>query len=595
MKNNHLAGAVALGVLVLLGLGLYKFLKPIVSDSPGVPSANVQTQTPPKNAIQISIASSNTKQDWLHQAAESFNKSSKANANFQIAGRPIFVEILQETIDGKKVDYRSGTMVSDTIRGKIKPTVLSPGEESWIDKFKNDWQVANNSGVVKGDSPVLVRTPLVIAMWESRAKALGCWPESKSACTWDRVRALAQNPQGWRAYNRPEWGKFTFGYGYFGESNSGTLGVISMCMSGARKMKGIAVSDVGVEKPCGQIIAAVESAKVHSGKSDIWLLELMIQSGPEYLDAVITYESNVILMNKKHAQTMREPLVSVYPQDGTVVVGHPFAILDGASWVTPEQAAAAKVFGNFLLSKEEQEAVLSLGLRPADKTVKLSSPIEVSFGANAHSQLVTLEVPDTLVIERIGEVWHKVKKRAVVVLVFDKSGSMKDSGKIGAAIKGAQAFVDFMELNDSLAWMPFDGTVYADRTYGTKSEIGETLKESIRSTNASGGTALYDAVTIAFSRLEELRKKHGDAVRYGMVVLSDGADTQSKSSLTDVEIKLKPEEGDPRGFQIHTICIGSDCNENVLKKIAKAAHGKYWKGNTHEEMVKVYKEIAAHY
>src|SRR3989344_7757163 len=102
MKNNHLAGAVALGVLVLLGLGLYKFLKPIVSDSPGVPSANVQTQTPPKNAIQISIASSNTKQDWLHQAAESFNKSSKPNAIFRLPGAPLFLEILREPITGKK-------------------------------------------------------------------------------------------------------------------------------------------------------------------------------------------------------------------------------------------------------------------------------------------------------------------------------------------------------------------------------------------------------------------------------------------------------------------------------------------------------------
>lgn len=598
MEGRKLAGAGALIVVLLIGLFAWRALKPVAdkADSAAQGNGSAKAVTAPSPAaIVISIASSNTKQDWLHESVAKFNSSSKSQKDLQVNGRAVFVTVLQEDIDGKKVDYRSGTMMSDTIKGKIKPTILSPGEESWLVKFKKEWQVNHNSQAVKSDAPVLVRTPLVIAMWESRAKAFGCWPISGPGCTWEKIRALATSSQGWRLYNRPEWGKFTFGYGYFGESNSGTLGVIAMCMSGVKKTKGLELKDVDANNGCGKFISGIESAKVHSGKSDVWLLGKMVKEGPEYLDAVITYESNVILMNRKNAQTMREPLVSVYPQDGTVVVGHPFAVLDGVSWVDGDQAAAAKIFKDFLLAGEQQEAVLAAGLRPVDSKAKLGSPIEQSFGASPSSKIVPLEVPEELVWDRVGEVWHKAKKRAAVVLVFDKSGSMGHEGKITAAVKGAQAFVDFMELGDIILWLPFDSAVYSDRTRGSKADVGEILKEEIRGTTAGGGTALYDAVIVSFEKLEDLRKRYGDSIRYGVVVLSDGDDRNSRNGLTAIQARLKPQEHDPHGVQVHSVCIGKDCDEKVLKTIAASAHGKFWKGSTPEEMVKVYREIASHY
>lgn len=573
-------------VLVVIFIGV-AFLK---SPSQKTTSTDGQAQSPPsKNSLVISIASSNTKQDWLHQAVEKFNA-----AKNEVDGRPIFVEIIQETIDGKQVDYRSGTMVSHILSGKIKPTIASPGEESWIVRLKKEWKIQQNSTLIKSDSPILVRTPLVVAMWQSRARALGGWPEAGSSCAWIKIRTLAASPNGWAAFGHPEWGKPKLGYGYFGESNSGTLGVISMCLIGSGK-KNLSVSDISETSPGGLFIADVEKAKVHSGKSDVWLLERMIKGGPEYLDGVVTYESNVILMNRKFGQEMREPLVSFYPQDGTVVVGHPFAILDGAPWVTTEQVAAANIFCKFLLSKEQQEAVLALGLRPADKGVKLESPIEALFGANPNAKLNELSLPDQIVIDRIGEVWHKIKKHAIIALVFDKSGSMSGS-KMNAAIKGAEAFVHFIDLQDRLLWMPFDTTSYGVVKQGLKKEIGEGLIQNYITTMSAGGdTALYDTTMVAYQEISNLRKKYGDAYRYGIVILSDGKDTSSRSDLTQLEEKLRPSEGDPMGIQIHTIAIGSDADEKILKKIASMAHGKFSKGNSPADMVRIYSDIATHY
>lgn len=556
------------------------------------PAGATTSGTAPAGAVKIGIASSSVKQRWLHDAVGKFNAASRTEKDLQVEGKPVFVEVVQETIDGKKVDYRSGTMVWDTLDGKIKPTVLSPAEDSWIARLNKEWQGLNGRAISTGDASSLARTPIVLAMWQSRARALGCWPVSGPQCTWETIRTLATSPGGWEMYGQPAWGRFKLGYGYVGESNSGTLTVAIMCMVGAGKTSGLTMADVDATTGCGQTIAAVEKAKFHSGKQSSWLFEKMAV-GPEYLDAVVTNESEMIQFNLSRGPSLREPVVAFYPQDGTVVAGHPYAILDRAPWVTPDQVEAAQVFRKYLLSREWQEAVLTLGLRPADPAARIGTPIEARYGADPQARLVPVEPPDAAVMERISEVWHKVKKHAAVALVFDKSGSMGGE-KINAAVAGAGEFLSRMDPEDWLAWMPFDNNVYGGAR-GTMSEVGENLASDIRSTTAGGGTALYDSVLQAYEVLEAQRKTYGDSVRYGLVLLSDGKDTSSRKTLALLEEKLRPSESDATGIQIHTIAIGKDADEPVLKRIANSAHGKFWKGQTQADMVHIYKEIAAYY
>ena len=593
------------GALMLLSLGVaaiiaYKLALPHLSGKPAGLSETQTRQTAPvaaraDDAVTISIASSNTKEEWLGRVTEAFNQASRQESKWQVHNRPIQVEIIKETVDGKQKDYRSGTMVKDTLKGKIKPTILSPGSESWIETFEKEWQSQYQVQPVSHPAPVIVKTPVVIAMWRSRAKALGCYPQTGDACTWENIKKLAVAPEGWSLFNRPEWGDFTFGYGAYGESNSGTMGVLSMCMVGCGKQAGLVLADVENDNACGKFIAAMETAKVHSGKSDIWLLERMIAGGQNYLDAVITYESNVIDMNRKHGAAMPEPLVSVYPRDGTVFVGHPFAILDKTPWVTPEQTEAARVYQAYLLAEPQQKAVLEMGLRPVNKDIALTSPISEEYGADPKADLRTLEIPQPLVMDRLGEVWHGVKKKSVVVIAFDKSGSMKDGNKIAAARMGAKEFVKLMGDEDILVWLPFDDKIYSGRTQGPKFQVGEDLVDDINAISAGGGTALYDTILQARRIIVKYQSQYGRSMRYGLVVLSDGRDTAKGSSLAKVEADLMPQEHNPAGIQIHTVCIGKDCDEPVLRKIANAAHGRFWKGQTEKEMIQIYGSIATHY
>ncbi len=598
--TRKLTGALALLIVGIAAIMVFKFSQPYLktgdsNDTKEDASPEADKKTAGAASVTVSIASSNTKEEWLRQVTERFNKVSSDKSDYQIDGRPVRVEIIKESVDGKLKDYRSGTMITDTLEGKIKPTILSPGSESWIAKFNKEWKALHNTPAINETPEIVVRTPVVIAMWRSRAKTLGCYPVCGPDCTWDRIGHLAADPKGWQVFNRPEWGPFSFGYGAFGESNSGTMGILSVCMAGAGKTHGLLMTDVEVESGCGKMIANIETAKVHSGKSDLWLLDRMVAGGQNYLDAVITYESNVIAVNRKYGDRLPEPLVSIYPQDGTVFVGHPAAILDAAPWVTKAQTDGARVYIRYLLAKEQQEQVLELGLRPASTDFELKPPIDPAHGADPKASITALKLPDTLIIDRVGEVWHSVKKKAVIVLVFDKSGSMQDKGKLMAARQGAKQFVSQMGAEDLLVWLPFDNRIFSERARGPKHAIGEDLIDEINSISAFGGTALYDAVLTAYDILKDYRAQYQNSMRYGIVVLSDGRDTAKRSSLAKVEAALAPQEGDPYGVQIHTICIGEDCDEPVLRKLANAAHGRFWKGNSEAEMVAIYSNIAMHY
>ena len=151
-----------------------------------------------------------------------------------------------------------------------------------------------------------------------------------------------------------------------------------------------------------------------------------------------------------------------------------------------------------------------------------------------------------------------------------------------------------MDRKDWLAWQPFDNELYTG-IQGLDSQIGEQLQIDIRSTTARGGTALYDTIANVYQMLEERRKVQGDSVRYGLVVLSDGKDRSSKTTLPELQALLRPSEKDPTGIQIHTIGIGEDADEKVLKKIAKSAHGKYEKPKESDDIAAIYREIATFY
>lgn len=575
----------AIGVILAAGAAWVWFSNGIPTQPP-----------PPPPTIDISMASSITKWEWLEDAVEAFNATSASDSKFQINGKSVQVEVLLEKdpLTGKLRHWNSPTQVFATLRGEIEPTILSPAATTWILKLNKEWSDLYGRDITSNSQPPsLLSTPVVIAMWESRAEALGCWPDAGPECTRKSIRDLAVSPDGWGMLGHPEWGIFHFGYAYVGESDVGTQTAVLLCMMGSQKTV-LDVGDVESDNGCGRAIADVEEVIVHRGTSSPLILQAMRSGGSAFLDAVTTYEKNVIGFNWADPDNQQEPLVSVYPQDGTVVADHTFAVMDRAPWVTEEQVKAAELFKEFLFSPEQQELLLGYGLRPFDVSVTLGPPIDGANGANPSAKLVKLDSPKVLVIDRVVEVWKEVKKPANVVLVFDKSGSMQEE-KIVQARSGAIKFVDEMDPKDWLFWLPFENQIFPGAR-GLKSEIGEQLQNEIRSTTARGGTALYDAIAHGYQVLRERRESQGDAARYGIVVLSDGKDESSETTLAKLDAMLRPTEGDPGGIQSHIIGIGEDADDLVLTKIARFTDGgRYWKVTDPATTEAVYRPISKYW
>lgn len=191
------------------------------------------------------------------------------------------------------------------------------------------------------------------------------------------------------------------------------------------------------------------------------------------------------------------------------------------------------------------------------------------------------------------EASNEVRKPAVVALVFDKSSSMAGE-KLTEAVKGAIGFVEAMDEGDTLIWLPFDSQVYPG-TQGRKSEIGGQLIKDIGSTIANGMTALYDAISQAYRSLEKQRNLLGYAARYGIVVLTDGQDTNSKQcDLAQLEAMLRAADAGGMGIQVRTIGIG-DADHKVLARIAARTHSEHSRVDDPFALADVYRDIARYW
>ena len=114
----------------------------------------------PAGAVRVPFAYSPEKEVLLKPLIKRFNESGK-----KVGGKPVFVE-------GNVV--ASGEAEDKIARGRLEPVAWSPASSLWgrLLNFQADAQY------VADDNPSLVRTPLVIAMWEPMARALG-WPKRR--------------------------------------------------------------------------------------------------------------------------------------------------------------------------------------------------------------------------------------------------------------------------------------------------------------------------------------------------------------------------------------------------------------------------------
>ncbi len=112
----------------------------------------------------------------------------------------------------------------------------SPASSIYLPIAQAEWSKKYGKDLTTGTPKDLVLSPVVVAMWQPMAEALG-WPQKDLG--WADIAALATSDKGWAAYGYPEWGAFAFGHTHPGYSNSGIAAVLAEVYAGAGKQRGL--------------------------------------------------------------------------------------------------------------------------------------------------------------------------------------------------------------------------------------------------------------------------------------------------------------------------------------------------------------------
>ena len=173
----------------------------------------------------------------------------------------------------------------------------------------------------------------------------------------------------------------------------------------------------------------------------------------------------------------------------------------------------------------------------------------------------------------------KLRDTIEVVVVIDTSGSMAGA-PIDAATAAATEFVSSLEPETRVAVIGFGATV--ETAAGFDASRRET-NNAITTLAATGETALYDALVAAAGSFGP-----GDSRRF-VVVLSDGTDTASSSSLQEAAQAL-----DTSGASLYAITLESaDADFRDLRDLAGRVDGQVVAASDAESLDDVYAAIAS--
>jgi Ca-activated chloride channel family protein len=265
---------------------------------------------------------------------------------------------------------------------------------------------------------------------------------------------------------------------------------------------------------------------------------------------------------------------------------HPYAILD-EPWVGADERAGAAAFLAFLQTPAAQARARTHGFRPADGAAAPGAPFDLAHGVDPRAAPPALPLPDAALLDHLFAAWSRVKKASTVILVLDKSGSMHGR-PLSQAKAGARAFLAALEPRDQVAVSFFDDQVHplvGPVVVGTgRDEIDGRLAGAV----ASGGTALNDAIAAAHDELAARAARAPHRI-YAVVVLSDGADTDSEVTLAALRRRLDTGADSP--VRIFTIGYGAQARRDVLTRIAANAGGFHADGDS-ETIVDVYRDTA---
>lgn len=502
-----------------------------------------------------------------------------------------------------------------------RPVIWSPASSAW-GAIVNQQRDEQGRAPVVGDGTPFMVTPLVIAMPESMAAALG-WPDTPIG--WSDILDLATSEEGWGRHGHPEWGEFRLGKTNPNFSTSGLSALIAQSYAGAGKTDGLSTEDLARPNVV-EFGQGVESAVVHYGDTTMtflnnWFTADQRGAAMMYVSAAAVEEKSVIDYNMGNPdgrldpgevpRPPREKLVAIYPSEGTLYSDNPLFVVQ-EEWVSPQQADAAQAFIDFLQLEENQVRVLEFGFRPGNLAVPISDPISLEYGVDPDQPQSLLGTPEPHVMSRLLEVWGEQRKGTRVTLLVDVSGSMGDSAgggqtKLDLAKEAILASLDEFSPDDEVSLVTFttQGTSVIEPLVvelvpnGTFRQNRNQLESVVQGLRPQWGTPLYDAISVTYtSAVENYDSSRINAI----VVLSDGANddgtpSDDQTQYNDLITQLSQgSEGQlSKPVRVFTIAYGSGASQDVLGNIAQAASSAAYDASDPRSINKVFAEVISNF
>jgi Ca-activated chloride channel family protein len=509
---------------------------------------------PPSNATVVEAVANTSLRPWLDSVVATFNASETESAD----GDPIFVNMTY---------LESGEVVSQVAEDQNSaPTLWIPDDQVWVSALADQ---GNNS--FGEDCASVAESPLVIAMWRSVAEALG-WPGLPLG--WLDVGSLAADQAAWSYYSGGELGDaLRLGHTHPGLSGSGAATLLALVHAAESKTEAVTVEDI--QRPIVQAsVGAFEGAVSWFSPSTDELGRTMSERGVEYLGAAVMYESTVVAYGNQQ-------IVPIYPLEGTFVAHHP-ACLNSAHG---DRTDPARLFRDYLLAAEAQQAAVTHGLRPVNDAVTSGAPLDAAHGIDLAQPAVVFNSPTVESLYAIQDVWQAARKPVNLVMLIDTSGSMRGE-KIESARAAAVQFVDQMGEEDFITLISFASQPIILVDHEQVGPARDRIISIILDLPAEGDTALYDAIGDGATAIANTTSTQ---TTNALVVLSDGEDTFSYRYSFDQSLIDLARANDTTIF---TIAYGGEASNDILADLALQANGKFFEGDA-ASIAAIYEEMSA--
>ena len=561
MSRTRIVFIAIIGVTlcIIAGVLAAQFIRESGSRSDGETAAATLV---PEGTILVTLASSNTKRNWLDQITAEFNSSGQTTGD----GQAIIVEVSHVT---------SGGSMNAILDGISQPIAWSPGDQSWVEQLNDTWRQRHNKSIATDACPATIYAPLGFAMWRPMAETLG-WPETPVG--WDTIVELAADPEGWASYGRPEWGQFRFGHTHPAYANSGLLSMTGFVYGIAGSDTALTAADVYAPE-VEEAMRALEQNTSKYGRQAPALLELMAQEGPSYLHAAAVPEADTVRFNVERGDELTFPLAFIFPARGAIWADHPYCVLDNADWVSAEQAEAAVIFRDYLLTRERQETAIDNYLRPLDSSIPLHAPLDLENGTDPRvntDTVAALPSPSTEISNAVIDLFAITKRKATILVVLDVSGSMEGE-KIKTARDATVEFLGRLDADDEVGVMIFSDLATTLQEPERVGGVVEGLSQRVGGLLADGNTALYESVCAATQTIAKLQAEdveNNESRLYGVVLLSDGEDTIGRPTENQMFATCLPANAEADGVKTFPIAFGEGADTDVLTRIADVTGGR---------------------